>query len=497
MTRTYFAAAIAILGLLASPALARQVERLNAFTGKPDDSPEALRAYDLRARAVNVNLSGLRGVVAEQEIGLDLFGDVSLVGIVERVERRSAGGVSISGRLAGDPLGWFALVVETDVAVGLIDSTLRQSRFELGLLPNGTQVVRELAPGQFPQCGNGPQPRPRKDARKPTAADGSDVNGAAGGTIDSACVPLQPVFDVMVVFTDNAVRAAGGFSAIAATAQLAIDLTNQAYRNSRIDARMRLVFRAEVAYVESGRDFSDHLSNVTDPSDGVIDIVNTWRNTYKADFVSFWVDDTDGGTLCGRAHCDVDEDEAYSVCNWTCAAPNFTFQHEIGHNQGCAHDDENCSFPCTCAHFSDSYAWRFFGMSGSPFRTVMAVQDPAVGYTRINWFSNFGVNFDGVPTGLDDEAENADTIDELSSHYEGFRASGFDVWVNFAGGGLENGSFGRPFNRMVEGVNAIVNSAGASETPTLHLYPGTSAETLTINKLVTLRACGGTVRIGE
>jgi hypothetical protein len=65
------------------------------------------------------------------------------------------------------------------------------------------------------------------------------------------------------------------------------------------------------------------------------------------------------------------------------------------------------------------------------------------------------------------------------------------LWVNFAyAGPPESGTYHEPYNTLGEAVTA----AGSGET--ICILSGTSPEILTINKAVTLRACGGSVTIG-
>jgi hypothetical protein len=64
------------------------------------------------------------------------------------------------------------------------------------------------------------------------------------------------------------------------------------------------------------------------------------------------------------------------------------------------------------------------------------------------------------------------------------------TWVDFAYSGLEDGSFMRPYNTVAEGVSHA--PAGG----TLMIKAGTSAETATITKTMTIRAFGGPVTIG-
>ncbi|MCK4578784.1 MAG: S8 family serine peptidase, partial [Candidatus Marinimicrobia bacterium] len=66
------------------------------------------------------------------------------------------------------------------------------------------------------------------------------------------------------------------------------------------------------------------------------------------------------------------------------------------------------------------------------------------------------------------------------------------VWVDFNYSGMiEMGLFDLPYNTLAEAVDA----AGVGKT--IAIKAGSSPETITITKEVTLRACGGTVTIGQ
>ncbi|MEI7940280.1 MAG: hypothetical protein WCK27_26655 [Verrucomicrobiota bacterium] len=67
----------------------------------------------------------------------------------------------------------------------------------------------------------------------------------------------------------------------------------------------------------------------------------------------------------------------------------------------------------------------------------------------------------------------------------------FDVWVDFAYGGTEEGSFERPFNTFAEGVD-MVDPDGI-----LHIKTGNSSETRKVTKQMKIEAYGGPVTIGR
>lgn len=66
-----------------------------------------------------------------------------------------------------------------------------------------------------------------------------------------------------------------------------------------------------------------------------------------------------------------------------------------------------------------------------------------------------------------------------------------EVWVDFSHSGTEEGTLALPFDSVSEGMD-FVQPGGM-----LHLSAGTTSETLTLSKQVSIDALGGTVRIGD
>jgi YD repeat-containing protein len=67
-----------------------------------------------------------------------------------------------------------------------------------------------------------------------------------------------------------------------------------------------------------------------------------------------------------------------------------------------------------------------------------------------------------------------------------------DSWVDFSYPGEELGTSPKPFDTSDEGIIALVPDGGG----TLHIKAGTSSETMTILKPMTIQAEGGLARIG-
>lgn len=148
--------------------------------------------------------------------------------------------------------------------------------------------------------------------------------------------------DIMVIWTTNAeCRASGLPRGCTLTSQtetnmrglidLAVSETNVAYDASGVDMQLRLVFAfRDPNYQEASTSaYTTALTQITNPSDGVLDYVHNLRSQYGADLVSMLIDDN---TYCGIAWVGPALNYMFSVVNWMCATGYYSFGHETGHN---------------------------------------------------------------------------------------------------------------------------------------------------------------------
>lgn len=351
-----------------------------------------------RQHAVHVNTEVLKGATKPgSRINFNLFSDTAYIGVVETIETRGES-YTLVGHIDGKDQSSFALVANHEAVVMNLrqGTTLSQLRY----LGGGVHVVQQVDEKLFPPCANTAAHALRNTSAQDTLQPRSDAQADTGTTID-----------VMVVYTPKARIAAGGANAIQALIDLAFTESNTAYQQSQIIPRIRKVFTAEVNYTESGS-FNTDLNNLTNPSDGVMDEVNAWRNASGADLVSLWTDDNG---VCGLGwlltSLSPNANNGFSVVYWGCATGYYSFAHEMGHNMGCAHDQQNASGQ---GLYPYSYGWRFL-----PYRTIMAY-DPGI---RVQHFSNPNVNYQGTPTGDPNLANNALTINNSASFVANFRQS--------------------------------------------------------------------------
>lgn len=465
----------------------------------PDENPVLQEGHPYQP--VIVRRDVLRALRPGSRVLFNLSVELNLVGIVQRVERRAADRYSCFGRLEGWTYGSFILVEEEGaVAMSLIAPGV--GTYELIFVREGLYAI--IPSQQQLPCGNRVDlPRPQFTPRWEDYEWRSNYLEQINAGFDEnspprlglmSCNQPQAVLDTAVYYTTQARQAVGGVAQMHARIQLYIDQCNEAYRNSQIDLRMRLVRRLEVSYPgEGNNNYETQIYDLTRPNDGVLDEIHPDRTNYRADQVVLLVSSSN---VCGVAWCGngADPEYAFSVVNVDSRyCPAIVFTHEVGHNQGCGHDRENGG----CGFRPYAYGWRFTGNDGRTYRTVMAYP-PGI---WIPYFSNPDIIYQGFPTGVPigqaNEAHNAYVVNETRRSRETFRL--LDIWVQFNYIGTERGTFTQPFNTVAEGVSAITTFLDTSLVPfpTLYIKAGSTSERIRITKRLRIEACGGTVRIGR
>ena len=246
---------------------------------------------------------------------LNLFDDVVFTGIVEHIEP-TASGHALWGSLQGVELGTMTLVVNGKIVVGTVRTP--DAVYSIRTAGDGKYVIRQIDESSLPPLGE-PLDVPSSPRDAPSQA--GDIPPDDGSVID-----------VMVVYTPLAKHREGGRAAVEALIDLFVTETNQAYTNSGVIHRIRLVLRKEVDYVED-EDSGIDLGRLRDDSDGYMDHVHGLRDAYAADLVHIVVG---RGNVGGLAPA-VGGDESFGFA-LTNGPRGLTFAHELGHNMGLNHD---------------------------------------------------------------------------------------------------------------------------------------------------------------
>ncbi len=281
------------------------------------------------------------------------------------------------------------------------------------------------------------------------------------------------VVDILVVYTPAARAYAGGTNGMLAAINSHVALANTCYANSDVAVTLRLAAAAEVNYVETGS-FNTDLVRLQNGADGYIDEVATLRDAYGADLVCLVRRDAAAG-VAGLAYVGNATPSfapyAYSVVADVWAAGNLAFPHELGHNFGSYHDRANSSG----ATHPYAYGWRFYGNDARQYITVMAYQPGS----RIPYFSNPSILYQGQPTGVAypaaNAADNALLHDTNAAGTTAFRASSAPVGSGVRGDFNGDGKVDLVLSNVSTGARALWTFDGVSRTSVQVLPAGAAA----------------------
>jgi hypothetical protein len=354
-----------------------------------------------RVRYVQIDL----GALSHPATALDLFPGAApgvLTAVWDRVEPASPDTHVWVGHLQGVNLSSVTLAVNDVEGIVQGSITMPGGLYRVRYLGPGIHVVEEIDTSAFPEDLVIP-------ANPPPDAPGDSLGEDDGSTID-----------VLVTYTPAARAAAGGAAAMNALVDLAVEETNTSYANSGITQRVRLVYKGEISYTESG-DFGTDLYRLQRTSDGFMDGVHALRDQYRADLVALIIE---GSQFCGIAFLMETVSSgfapsAFSVTARTCATGYYSFGHELGHNMGARHD----WFVDPTAP-SGGYNHGYVATTKT-FRTIMAYGDDCGGCTRIQRWSNPDLMYSGEGTGVAEglfhAADNRKTLNNTAYTVANFR----------------------------------------------------------------------------
>ena len=267
-------------------------------------------------------------------------------------------GYALSGRVANDPLSAVNIVVNGRSVAGNIR---RGEELHTIRTAGAGYYVQRLDDLARPRCQVGQLGAIDRGAPQATRLQnpaGADVAQGDSAEDDGSEI------DVLVVYTPDGRRSAGGHQGIRTLMELLVRETNQAYSDSDVRQRIRLVATTEVDYeLDNVSGFTEALRHLTGKADGHMDEVHQIRDLYAADLVLLYK--TGGGGLAWHIADASDataESRGFSVSNW------HVFAHELGHNMGLMHeradDPRNLPYP-----YSHGYMFRHRGVQ---YHTIMA-----------------------------------------------------------------------------------------------------------------------------
>ncbi len=295
---------------------------------------------------------------------------------------------------------------------------------------------------------------PRLTRLSPGATDDGVSRALAAQAL--AVAGDQPVVDVLVGYTVGFEAAVEGASAALTRIHELVDITNLAYENSGVNARVRLVHAMSVDYTDanSNRDALQALSGYVSGSgpitpDPAFDDLRAARETYGADLVVLVRKFLDpehegcgiawllGGGLQGITPDDGWDQLGYSVVSdgqdkneddgHTYYCREATFAHELGHNMGAGHDKETAKGDDGTLDNPDDYGAYVYSFGyktsagSNKFYTVMAYGDS--GQVPLPVFSSPFIDYCGGQACGVTDTNNAQTLANTIPVVAGFRAT--------------------------------------------------------------------------
>jgi hypothetical protein len=368
-------------------------------SGRPGAQPTARPVRPHQARKARLRLEALNAPAFR----LNLFDNADRVAYRTRVQEHGNGRYSWLGTTDDGGIVSFAVVDGVTTGTVYLDGR----SFEIIPDADGEHTIEELNAAAFPtEEGPGAVLEPDMAA---------DAGGDAAVTAMAAADGLAEI-GVMVLWTPAARTAAGGQANIQSLILAAVNNANLAYTNSLVNARLKLVYSAEVTFTETPSNISSDLSALRGTTDGKADSIHALRDQYGADVVSLI-----GNGYAAAGYCGVGylmsfastsfASNAFNIVDRTCAAGYLSFAHEVGHNQGLQHDPAN-------AGGTPSYNYAYgYQDPGGAFRTVLSYGSA----TRVPYLSSPSVLYSGRVTGTASQ-DNARALNNNAATVAAFKS---------------------------------------------------------------------------
>ncbi|MER8044520.1 reprolysin-like metallopeptidase [Streptomyces sp. NPDC094032] len=415
--------------------------RTNAADEEGDAAEDFGADYVRRrvARVLPAALAPICGNAYGQEVTFPLFDDITVQAV--ETKRSTVGSILVwHGRVTGTPDQDVVLTLEggCDRKPG---NEILSAQFMMGgdlyavePLAKGRVLVTQTTPltdEDEPVVLTPPATRPVTGGRPApdSALAGTVLSSEEVARAAAACKGGQgyALVDVLVGYTPGARTEAGGDEQIKAAAVRGIALTNEAFAESGVKTRVRLVGTA-LASVSASLDgvTNSLLAAVATTNDGIADNIPQLRDQYGADLVSVIAAGRAAGGL-GYTPPNPGPSTAawgYSVVGQS-AIPRFSMGHEIGHNLSADHDR------VTQPVQPENGATGYFPPKGE-WSSLMAYESSCRKATkgvctRINRFSNPKQSYRGLPLGVPigkpDSADSTDVLSRTGKAVAAYRAA--------------------------------------------------------------------------
>jgi ELWxxDGT repeat protein len=377
-----------------------------SFAQTPQDDrvyllPSEWDLHTKTARRMVLDVAALESVVAGETAQLlaPLPDGSALRLVIHSVKSRAGMTHTLQGEVAGEPQSSVVqLVLHDGIVHGTISRYSRDQHLEYRILASGYMMVRELDNASLNAlCGDpGIETGSEENPNDPPAPATPDQEGPAEDT------PGYVTIDVVVGYDKGAREADGGVSQMEARIIASVDRMTTAFANSLVTGTELMllgtiedphyVFPGRTAGTMSGTDELGDLNN-TSPTNPQLNTVSDYANALGADLKAFIVRQADGSAgVAYRPGTSSITARDYMTSN------RITFSHELAHNIGARHSWGDTSGTDADVNVH-SYGWRLAPQGQPRVRTIMAYDWAWGSGTRIPYFSNPHVSFQGARTG--------------------------------------------------------------------------------------------------
>jgi|GEM_PF-1147877 len=391
------------------------------------DHPQAVVRF--AEAAINNILKNPGEVFPGDEISIELFDNVNYTAVVQSVNQNINSTFTVTGKIVGFDFGYLIMTTTGNRSLANISLPETGQYFQIISDPVTLEhYILELNRESMNMMQNSP-PLLSGSLTDEELLEQMQiiekVNDRSNGPEDPANI------DLMIVYTpaaQNWANSSGG--GIANVIAQAVAKAQLVMSNSQTIITVTLVHSSLVSYTESGNSGTD-LQNFTF-TNGVMDEVQTWRNTYGADLsVIFTLTDDTGGLGWLLTNRFGSAAYGFSLTRVQQAGWTNTTIHEIGHNMGAHHHKQQLvqPGPTVWGNWSQntwSAGWRWTGTNNAKFCSVMTYESgiyfpDGVTHTQVPYFSNPLVNYQGVATGHAADGDNARTLKEVKHYVAAYR----------------------------------------------------------------------------
>ncbi len=472
-------------------------ESLFSLSSHSPTGPLTIDQHTLSAVEASVDFEALATFVASTDgaISLPVSANEQVVATFDRVITRGATTTTLIGRVLDDSYSDVLLVFHDGAVSGSIAFHDTNTHYQFAMAGNGDVAIRQLDPDSFDaDCACCEHP---EILASDTSA--SDTDESAGETIDGeilrATVDDAP-FDIVVGYSAEARINDGGTAAIEARIIASVDRLNQAIDNSGggdwFCSLLAMIEDPDEDFTDADySDMEDILIDLRQTDNGPLDTITDLQLELGADQATFICDAPIAGTtgIAGRPGTSAVVSRTYM------SSTRLTFAHELGHNLGLRHAWGDSGSATLNPTDEGNYGWRFRTSDNSKVYTIMAYNS-GWGGSRIPYFSNPGISYNGAATGAVDGFDATDTS-STPAYDQQLVAGGIvgDLGAGFDGSNPNLGARNGPYLRYNSGLLANKDTredlavlepvAGAilvpGTTTTIYWYGGDHTDTVDLD----------------